>query len=373
MTDNKVNKSDKSQTKKTLSKGGNNKKKGTGKKKFNVKILLACVAAVVLLVIGIAVAYTIHLYSLMNIDTGETTTLPSEENIYETVENPEDIAHLPTITIDDYNKTEEEKKEARHVDGVYNILLLGLDTTEGKKLTDTLMIATLDTRSGEIKLTSVMRDILVPIPGYSPNKLNVPYKLGGIALLYQVFEESFEIKIDGYVAINYEALETVVDVLGGVPLYIKQEEADFLNTSNYISDEKSRNLLPNQTQTVNGSQFVGYCRQRWTTADADFGRTKRQRYALNAVYEKFRNSGIDKILATMEAVLPYVITDIKFNDMVSLATNAVKTGLGDIQQLRIPTNTTHVEAQYKGMSVIDMDFAANTKILHEFIFGDYIE
>jgi len=353
--------------------------KKSGKKSLGFKVLIG-VAAAIVLVIGIAIAYTVHLYSLMNYDDGkenkETTTLVSgfeDDVLYETVENPEDIAHLPTVTIDTNKKEEDTKVEARHEEGVYNILLLGLDTTEGKRLSDTIMIATLDTRNNAIKLTSVMRDILVTIPGHNPNKLNTPYQTGGISLLYQVFEENFKIKLDGYVAIDYYALTDAVDALGGVELFISKDEAEFLNTSNYIEDVPSRNLLPGQKQQVNGSQFVGYCRQRWTTADADFGRTKRQRYALNALYEKFRKSSLDKILDAMETVLPYVTTDVKLNEMISLATGAVKSGLGEIKQSRIPLNNAQTEAQYKGMSVLDIDFEANTKALHEFIFGDYKE
>jgi len=350
------------------------KKKPVSKKKKLAFRILVAVGAVLVLVLGIGIAYVVHLYNLMNYDDGTqpSSSFSHEDVSYEVVENPEDIAHLPTITIQTTEPHEvDEKKEGRHVEGVYNILLLGLDKAQGN-LSDTIMIATLDTRDNSIKLTSVMRDILVQIPGYSPNKLNVPFKLGGINLLYQVLENYFEVKFDGYVAINYYALEDAVDALGGVSLYINNVEADFLNTSNYISDEKSRNLVGGKTQTVNGSQFVGYCRQRSTTADADFGRTKRQRYALNALYEKFKGSSVSQARNLIETVLPYVTTDLKLTDMVTLATNAISSGLGDIKQLRIPKNDAYVDAQYKNMLVLDVDFEKSKITLHEFIFGDYI-
>lgn len=352
------------------------KKKAHGKKKKSVLFkLLIAVGIVVVIILGIAIAYIVHLYNLMNYDDGtEPSSSFSEEQVsYEEVENPDDIAHLPIVTIQSTEPDEVVKeKEGRRVEGVYNILLLGLDKAQGN-LSDTIMIATLDTRNNSIKLTSIMRDILVQIPGYAPNKLNVPYKLGGISLLYQVLENYFEIKFDGYVAINYYALEDAVDALGGVSLYISDAEANFLNNSNYISDADSRNLVGSKTQTVNGSQFVGYCRQRSTTVDADFGRTKRQRYALNALYEKFRGSNVSQARNLIETVLPYVTTDLKLTDMVTLATNAISSGLGDIKQLRIPKNDAYVDAQYKNMLVLDVDFEKSKVSLHEFIFGDYIE
>ena len=352
-----------------------NKKVHGKKKKSTLFKFLIAVGIVAVIILGVAIAYIVHLYNLMNYDDGTepSSSIPQEQVSYEEVENPEDIAHLPIVTI----QTSEhdavvKEKEGRRVEGVYNILLLGLDKAQGN-LSDTIMIATLDTRDNSIKLTSIMRDILVQIPGYAPNKLNVPYKLGGISLLYQVLENYFEIKFDGYVAINYYALEDAVNALGGVSLYISDVEADFLNTSNYISDEASRNLVGGKTQKVNGSQFVGYCRQRSTTVDADFGRTKRQRYALNALYEKFRGSNVSQARNLIETVLPYVTTDLKLTDMVALATNAISSGLGDIKQLRIPKNDAYVDAQYKNMLVLDVDFEKSKVSLHEFIFGDYIE
>jgi len=75
----------------------------------------------------------------------------------------------------------------------------------------------------------------------------------------------------------------------------------------------------------------------------------------------------------IETVLPYVTTDLKLTDMVALATNAISAGLGDIKQLRIPENDAYVDAQYKNMLVLDVDFEKSKVSLHKFIFGDYIE
>lgn len=360
----------------TQNKGRKRKRKSrNNKRNFAIKVLIS-IGAVIVLILGISIAYVIHLYNLVNYDNGETPNPQGNTDvIYETVENPEDIEHLPDVIIQTGDTAGNDKREIRREDGVYNVLLLGLDTTEGKQLSDTIMIATLDTRTNAIKLTSVMRDILVQAPGHSPNKLNTVYQYGGISLLYDVLGSYFGIGFDGYVAVDYFALEDVVNALGKVELYITETEADFLNNSNYISDAASRNLLPGRSQTVNGAQFVGYCRQRKTTADADFGRTKRQRYALNALYEKFRNSSITKITSAIEAVLPYVTTDISLTKMISLATNAVSSGLGDIEQFRIPMNNKYKDAKYNKMQVLDItDYLEdNTKALHEFIFGDYKE
>jgi hypothetical protein len=92
--------------------------------------------------------------------------------------------------------------EGRKEEGVYNILLLGEEAIgmgSGRGRTDEIIIATLNTNTNSLKLTSLMRDQLVQIPGFKDNKLNAAYEEGGIDLLYQVIENNFDVHIDGSV------------------------------------------------------------------------------------------------------------------------------------------------------------------------------
>lgn len=327
---------------------------------YKVIMSIAAVSVVFLLLL---IAYAYRLINLVNYEDGSNAVI-SETDYFDTVENPEDYTHLPTI--DDNKEWKENEGKGRHEEGVYNILLLGLDKNSGN-LSDANIIVTINQKEKSIKLTSFMRDILVQIPGYSNNKLNTPYGRGGIQLVYDVFATNFDIYLDGYVAVNFSSLTKVIDRLGGVSMYISPAEAEYLNTSNYIEDEKSRNLVSG-TQTLNGSQAVGYSRIRYLGND-DFERTERQRKLLNAIYEKFRNSSITRIIGLMEDVLPLVTTDLDNAEIVKIATETLNAGLSDLQQFRIPVNNSFTNSWYNKMLVLDVDFDQNIEELHDFIFG----
>ena len=74
---------------------------------------------------------------------------------------------------------------------VVNILLVGADKNldeqdkDVDRRSDSMMIATLDVKHNKLKVTSLMRDMYVEIPGYGGNKLNAAYSFGGIKLLYK--------------------------------------------------------------------------------------------------------------------------------------------------------------------------------------------
>lgn len=331
------------------------------------KIFMITALVIILFLIGI-IFYVYHLMSLTNYDTGSDHVI--QEDYFETVA-PEEYTHLPEATLDIVTNKE---SEGRSEEGIINILLLGLDQESGN-LSDSLIVVTLDTNNKAIKLTSFMRDVLVQIPGYANNKLNTPYQKGGIQLVYDVFSHNFDLDLDGYVAINYNMLEKVIDKLGGISLYINSEEANFLNTSNFISNPAYRNLIPGATQTMNGCQVVGYCRNRISLATSDFGRTQKQRIVLNAIYEKFKGQNLVELLSLMETVLPYVTTDLDKIEMTTIATKVFESGLlsSDMEQFRIPVDGGYTDSWYNSMLVLDIDFDKNIQELHAFIFGDEIE
>ena len=90
-----------------------------------------------------------------------------------------------------------------------------------------------------LKLTSLLRDSYVEIPGYKANKLNSAYSKGGVDLLIETIEKNYKIHIDGYASVNFEAFEKLVDMLGGVTIELGKEEAAYLNKTNYISKKKT--------------------------------------------------------------------------------------------------------------------------------------
>lgn len=357
------------------------KKNNTSKSKKNilVKIIIG-LAAMIALAMLVFVCYVLHLLSLPTIDKDGTAPYIDPE-VTTTEEETSEIEDLPVImptTLADGETIEETTVAYRDEDGVYNIILLGVDKNDGGFRTDSMIVVTINQNDNSIKMTSFMRDILVNIPGKSPDRLNTVYAKGGSNLLFQIFKENFGIELYGYVLVDYASFEAVVDALGGVEIYVSEKIANYLNENNYIEKEEYRTLIPGATQLLNGAQVVGYCRQRAIgngVESNDFARTQRQRAVLNAIYEKFRSKSLVELLGVMEKVLPLVVTDMSPTKMVDIATKAITAGLGDIEQMRIPVNGTYEGVYYQEnensnkKSVLQIDFEANAAALHEFIFG----
>ncbi|NLZ83297.1 MAG: LCP family protein [Clostridiales bacterium] len=267
--------------------------------------------------------------------------------------------------------------EGRKEEGVYNILLLGeeaIGSGSGRGRTDVIIIATLNTNTKEIKLTSLMRDLLVKIPGYKENKLNSVYEKDGIDLLYKTISLNFDIHIDGTALVNFENFEKIIDELGGLELTLTSGEARYLNNTNYISNPAYRKVKEGK-QLLNGNQVLGYSRvrKRATTTgnNNDYGRTDRHRMILNGIFDKYKTTSKVELASIMLKLLPMVSTDIDDKNFELLLNSFIEMRTMEIQQLRLPADKTFTDTQkVRGMFVLIPDYNKNIDILHDFIFGE---
>ena len=299
-----------------------------------------------------------------------TNDLPADE-----LDEKDQIATDITQLKEDEINLNAEDGTARHEEYATNILLLGeeaIESSGARGRTDLIMIATLNTKDKSIKLTSLMRDSYVQIPGFRDNKINSAYATGGIDLLYRTIELNFDIKLDGYCLVGFDDFEEIIDELGGVKIYLTKSEANYLNQTNYITQGSNRNLVEGMNR-LNGDQALGYCRIRYVgTADKefnDFGRTSRQRTLLNALFEQYKEKNLFDLLIIMNRLLPKVTTDLTSEQIANYMQKAYSIGLKEIQDLRIPADGTYQSTYVRDMSVLIPDLSKNVKILHEFIFG----
>lgn len=306
----------------------------------------------------------------------------------------DDFTQEPDVVVDDdYLEEDDINSDAEEIDpdkivwpdhpgygrqeeGIYNILLLGEEaigsgTARGR--TDLIIIATLNKNQNAIKLTSLMRDTLVQIPGYKDNKLNSAYEKGGMDLLYETIALNFDIRLDGCVMVNFENFEEIIDYMGGIEVTLTSSEARYLNRKNYISNPKYRNVVAG-TQLMNGNQVLGYSRIRKRAAitgnNNDYGRTDRHRLILNAIFEKYKSKSEVELATMLFRMLPMVKTDIESATFEKLLKTFIEMRTTKIDQLRIPADKTFTDnVKVRGMDVLIPDLEKNVDVLHEFIFG----
>lgn len=273
---------------------------------------------------------------------------------------------------------------------VINILLVGIDKSKKRtehnmemNNTDTMMIATMDLRHNKLKLTSLMRDMYIPIaePKNTTAKLNSAYSAGGIKCLYKTIAQNFGIKLDGYAIVNLDAFVSVVNEIGGVELDLTESEAYNLNNTNYIPKRRYRNVVEGK-QVLNGWQALGYCQIRhgkkgdpkWAVysqsgkAD-DYGRTERQRLCMQAMFKKVKSMSLSKWMDIIRVVMPNITTDITNDEIYSYVLKVIQMGTTEIDQFRLPVDGTFTEQTIGGQEQLVPDIASNKKQLYDFIYA----
>lgn len=291
-------------------------------------------------------------------------------NYAQTDMTPEELAAQATLPPRDENQVLLDEK-------IVNILCIGqesiLDGEGANGRSDSMIIASMNTEDKTLKLVSLMRDSYVSIPGYRDNKLNAAFSFGGGQLLCETITRNFGIELDGYVIVDFKGFKKMIDKIGGVEIELTEAEAQYLNTTNYISDKKQRNVVPGK-QTVTGTQALGYCRVRKRAAingeNNDHGRTYRQRAVLSQAYAKVKDLSITEMVSLVNDLLPYVTTNIKASDILNYAKVMLQMGVPELQQLRIPIDGAYSgQNLYCGSSLV-LDFSKNNAALWEFIYGD---
>ncbi len=251
---------------------------------------------------------------------------------------------------------------------VINILLVGSDkraswTESGRS--DSTMIATLDLKNKRLKLTSLMRDMYVEVPGYGEDRFNASYSYGGVKLLYETIATNFGIKLDGYVIVDFTAFKEVINTVGGVKIELTQAEYEYLTTAykkgSVLDVKPGENIL-------NGTQALAYTRIR-QDANGDFGRTLRQRNVLQSIFNEAKGMSFSELMNLTETMMPYLATDLTNKEIVSYMKSVVMLGTTEIDQMRIPVDNSYTQDRINKKAVLIPDLYVNRKALTDFIFS----
>lgn len=252
------------------------------------------------------------------------------------------------------------KNSNEESDNITNIALFGLDRREttGNTRSDTIMIATLDTKNKKAKLTSIMRDTYVNIPSRGMDKINHAYAYGGPELAIRTINENFDMNIRDYVMVDFFGMADIIDALGGVTIDVKPEEVSRTGLS-------SAGL-----QTLNGEQAVKYSRIRYV-GNGDFERTERQRKVLEQLMNKVVTAGPMEYPKLMNQLLPYVETSLSKREILKLGTSAFTSGVDSLEEYRIPVDGYAKGQKMNGIYyLVPQDLQTNVEFLHEFIYED---
>lgn len=281
------------------------------------------------------------------------------------------------------NEVIEKTEEGGTMHGYMNVALFGLDAETDSQLykgsrSDSIMIASINLDTGDIKLVSVYRDSYLNIGPYKGQseyywKCNTAYATGGAEQAVRMLNMNLDMDIKDFVAVGYKGLSSVIDGLGGIYIDVSSEEVTHLN--NYqigVSEVLKCDYTPVREagyQLLNGTQATAYCRIRATAGD-DFKRTARQRAVLKAIEEQAKKADLATLTKVFNDCIGNIYTSIDSKDVLELLGSISKYSIKE--EAGFPTEELRTTANIgaKGSCVIPQDLESNVVWLHQFLFDD---
>lgn len=324
------------------------KKKGTGSSKSKKKVILLALEVLVL------VAAICILVVVMKFEKTNTRVNIDEGELHIHV----DVA------------------ENESMQGYRNIALFGVDSTTGelesKTRSDTIIIASINEETKEVKLVSVYRDTFLNLGNDTYTKCNAAYQKGGPEQAIQMLNTNLDMDITDFVTVGFKGLKDVVDALGGVEIEITQGEISHLNNYQYsMAEDMKIEYTPVKEpglQTLNGLQAVAYCRIR--QIGNDFQRTERQRTVLTQISEKAKTMSASQLNSIATSAFEEVYTSLELQEILDLLAEINEyeivdsTGFPQMDALTTGTIGSH------GSCVVPLDLADSVVWLHEFLFEE---
>ena len=274
--------------------------------------------------------------------------------------------------------------ETSKLTGYTTYALFGIDHRDknpalGTENSDTMIVASVNNDTKDVKLVSIYRDTLLNLGDDTYSKANAAYAYGGPEQAITMLNTNLDLNITDYATVNFDALATIVDCLGGLDMDMSY--AEIVHMNNYCvetSEETGKSYtpieLPPEPEDIekidyryhlNGVQVTSYCRIRYT-ASLDMGRTERQRKVIQMIVSKAKSAGLSTIFDIMDEVFPMVTTSVNKTEILQLLPTLIGYSIDDT--VGFPSSFKF--ANVKGSVIVPTDLESNVVELHKFLYGD---
>lgn len=288
--------------------------------KKKIMLIAGCILLALVLIAAVGgILYWNHMLSLLGSASEHTVPTLSQSEIDALVGTTEET--LPPVTT-----PEDTWPQVVSDQNITNIMLVGQNYREDEphKLSDTMLMCSINRETNTLTMVSFLRDLYVPLPAYAGhhggrNRINVCYALGsswtgtsegGMEMLAKCIEQNFGIHIDHTIELSFDTFAAIIDAMGGVEATLTKAEAEYMtNKVGYVG-----NMRPG-LQILSGYEALAYARIR--KIDGDRQRAARQRAILTSLIEKSRNMNILKLHDLARSVLPLIITDMSSEEITN--------------------------------------------------------
>lgn len=229
----------------------------------------------------------------------------------------------------------------------FNVLVTGVDRSSTGSLaagsandanvndgmTDMILYVHFNNETGEMKMLQIPRDTMVT----TDTSVSSNYRINGVAktqgsdnnnnmaALCELVADQYQIPIDGFITIRLEMLTELVDLFGGVEIYVPME-MDYQGSH-----------LNQGYQTLKGDACEFLLRARHVYPNGDIGRLNMQRQFYAALFRKLKSIGnIWDVAKLTPAVLNYMETNLSASDLISFAISMLKIDSSKIMICQMP-------------------------------------
>lgn len=247
-------------------------------------------------------------------------------------------------------------RETQRDPNIRNILVLGTDSRDVSKErgnSDVMIVLSINKKTKEVRMISVLRDVLVPIEGHDWNRINAAYRLEGAGLAVNTVNEAFGLDIQEFIVVDFNGVIELIDHIGGIDITLTAAEAQYY--SNKHSVLFGNNLSAGSIH-MNGDQALAHLRNR--TLGTDFERTRRQRDVMIAMLNQVLGQSLTQMDSTLDFVLDIIRTNIKATDFLSVGLSVVTNFSSGVKSMSVPDRSQQGKeyrfASYKGMSILKL-------------------
>lgn len=259
-------------------------------------------------------------------------------------------------------------------EGYRNIAIFGLDNRKDGQLergnSDTMMIVSINNETKDVKLVSIYRDTYFKVDEDKYAKANSAYAKGGPAQAVAMLNTNLDLTITDYISVDWSAVVTTIDALGGIDVKITENERKELNKHKEVVEEMMGRKSPDVTTTglvhLDGIQSLTYARIRKHCGD-DYKRSSRQRIVLQMMFEKAKENPED-LIANIPTILASanIKTTLSESYMMALAMNVSAFNIKETTGFPFENNVK--KFQGKGEVVVPIELDNNVMELHKFLF-----
>lgn len=294
----------------------------------------------------------------------------------------------------DYNQLDEEDLGINdglddNQEGYTTIALFGLDsrdvTSDTGNRSDTILVASIDNKTKDVKIISVYRDTYLEMENPDGKndglytKITHAYAFGGPKAAVATLNKNLDLQITDYVTVNFASMAEVVDDLGGITVNVDEAERQSVNIwlpeTASIAGRSYNALYETGDVTLDGLQAVTYCRIRNIGA-GDIDRAARQREVLEAILTKAKTSDLSTLNTILDDVLDDISTSLSKKDLIALMANVFEYNITGNEGFPMVYHAGMYYDQAVGQD-LSIDVAAdldnNVQLLHQFFYDTEID